>query len=40
MGNGSDELKELAKQKGEGNYYIGKHVDENGIIEILDYFLK
>jgi len=40
MENGSNELKELAKQKGQGNFIIGGHVDENGIIEILDYFVK
>jgi hydroxymethylpyrimidine pyrophosphatase-like HAD family hydrolase len=40
MANGSDELKELVKQKGQGNYIIGGHVDENGVIEILDFFLE
>ncbi|MCL2037745.1 Cof-type HAD-IIB family hydrolase [Candidatus Saccharibacteria bacterium] len=40
MENGSNELKELVKQKGQSNYMIGGHVDENGIIEILDYFVK
>jgi HAD superfamily hydrolase (TIGR01484 family) len=39
MANGSDELKELVKQKGQNNFIIGGHVDENGVIEILDYFL-
>lgn len=40
MGNASKELKELVKTKGEGNHYIGGHVDNNGIIDILDYFVK
>jgi len=40
MANASDDLKELAKQKGEGNYLIGGHVDENGIIGILENFIK
>jgi len=40
MANGSKELKELVKQKGQGNFIIGGHVDENGIIGILDYFVK
>jgi hydroxymethylpyrimidine pyrophosphatase-like HAD family hydrolase len=38
--NGQDALKELAKTKGEGNYFIGPSVDENGIINILDHFLQ
>lgn len=40
MGNASEKLKELVMTKGEESYYIGKDVDENGIIEILDYFDK
>lgn len=32
------ELKNLAKTKGEGNYYFGSSVDNNGFLEILDYF--
>jgi len=40
MGNAKDELKELVKSKGEGNYYIGPSVNENGIIKILDFFIK
>lgn len=39
MGNASDELKQLVKSKGEKFYYIGPGVNENGIIEILDFFL-
>jgi len=36
MGNASEELKELVKTKG-GNFgFIGGHVDENGILEILN----
>jgi hydroxymethylpyrimidine pyrophosphatase-like HAD family hydrolase len=37
MGNASDELKELIAVKGKQSF-VGKHVDENGIIDILDYF--
>lgn len=36
--NGSNELKDLIKTKGEGKYYIGKSVDENGILDVFDYF--
>ncbi len=39
MGNASEDLKEKVKTKGEGKFYIGPGVDENGIIEILKYFL-
>ena len=38
MGNASEKLKELVKTKGKGHFYIGGNVDENGIIEILNYF--
>ncbi len=37
MGNASEELKELVMTKGE-NSFIGKSVDENGILGILDHF--
>lgn len=37
MGNASDELKELVASKGKRSF-VGKHVDVNGIIDILDYF--
>lgn len=40
MGNATSELKELVKSKGEGRYTIGGHVDENGIIEILDWYVS
>ncbi|HUQ85672.1 MAG TPA: HAD hydrolase family protein [Candidatus Limnocylindrales bacterium] len=36
--NGSRELKDLIKQKGENKYFIGKSVDENGILDILSHF--
>lgn len=36
--NGSKEIKELIKTKGEGKYFIGKSVDENGILDILNNF--
>lgn len=38
--NAKDELKELVKTKGEEKYFIGKSVDENGILDILNYFIK
>lgn len=37
--NGSKELKELIKTKGEGNYLIALHVDENGLLEVFSYFI-
>ncbi|MBQ9659045.1 MAG: HAD-IIB family hydrolase [Clostridia bacterium] len=40
MGNASKELKKLVVEKKEGHYYIGNSVDENGIIEILNFFIK
>ena len=40
MGNASNELKELVKSKGEDKFMIGKSVDENGIIDILDWYLQ
>ena len=39
MGNASEELKRLVATKEEGHHYIGNSVDENGIIEILNYFI-
>jgi HAD superfamily hydrolase (TIGR01484 family) len=39
LANGTDELKELIKRKEEGKYFVSKgSVDENGILEILNYF--
>lgn len=38
MGNASNQLKDLVKTKSGGHFYIGRNVDENGIIGILDYF--
>lgn len=38
MGNASDKLKELVKTKENEHFYIGGDVDNNGIIEILEYF--
>lgn len=40
MENASQELKDLVATKGDNYYHIGGHVDENGILEILDFFLK
>ncbi len=40
MGNASEKLKELVQTKQEGHFFVGGDVDENGIIEILDYFEK
>lgn len=37
MGNASDELKKAVATKGEHSY-IGRSVDENGILDILDHF--
>jgi len=39
VGDESTELKELAKTKGEGNYYFGSSVDTNGFLEILHHFI-
>jgi len=36
--NGTEELKELVRSKGEGKSYIGPSVDENGILDILSHF--
>ncbi|MGI8419826.1 MAG: HAD-IIB family hydrolase [Candidatus Levyibacteriota bacterium] len=39
LANGTDELKELIRSKGEGKYFVSHgSVDENGILEILKYF--
>lgn len=38
VGDESQELKSLAKSKGEGKYFIGSSVDENAFLEIVDYF--
>ncbi len=38
MGNASEELKKLVKSKGEKHSFVGKSVDENGILDIFDYF--
>ncbi len=40
LDNGSNEIKKLIESKGEGNYFIGKSVDQNGILEILQYFFS
>ncbi len=37
MGNASDELKQLVATKGDRSF-VGKTVDENGILDIFDYF--
>ncbi len=39
MENADYTIKELVKTKGEGNYLVAPHVDQNGIFEILKYFL-
>lgn len=36
MGNSDDKLKELAKT--DANAYIGKHVDEDGLLDIFEHF--
>lgn len=39
LANGTEELKENLKFKGEGKYFVSKgSVDENGILEIIKYF--
>lgn len=38
VGDESQDLKDMVKTKGEGKYFIGKSVDENGFLDILDYF--
>lgn len=38
VGNTSRELKDLAVTKGEGNYFFGSSVDDDGFIQILEYF--
>jgi hypothetical protein len=37
MGNANDDLKKLVLSKGK-NGYVGKHVNENGILDIFEYF--
>jgi HAD superfamily hydrolase (TIGR01484 family) len=38
LSNGTDELKELVQLKGNQGFIGNKSVDENGVIEIFDYF--
>lgn len=38
MGNANDKLKALVKTKGEGNYCIAPHVDDNGLLDVFKYF--
>lgn len=38
MGNASEDLKHIAATKGEGNYYIGPSVNENGLLAIFEHF--
>lgn len=40
LDNATNELKQLVLSKGKEHAHIGKHVDEHGILDILDYFLK
>ena len=40
MGNATDELKKLVKTKGDGKYIVGGHVDDNGILDILDWYIN
>ncbi len=40
MEDGSEELKKLVDSKGEGRYFIAPSVDEDGILKVLDHFLK
>lgn len=36
--NGDDKIKELVKTKGEENYFIAPHVNDNGMLDILKHF--
>ncbi len=38
MGNASGELKKLVLSKGKEYSYIGKNVDENGVLDVFNYF--
>ena len=38
MGNASEELKKLVLSKGDKHSFIGKSVDQNGILDIFNYF--
>ena len=40
MGNATDELKELVATKPPGHYMVGDHVDNNGLVAILDWYLQ
>ncbi len=40
MGNASKELKDLVTTKGPDRSFVGGHVDENGILAILDHFFS
>ena len=39
MGNSGEDFKELVRSKGGANGYVGGHVDENGLMGILEHFL-
>lgn len=39
LANGDNEIKQLVKTKGEGNYFIAPSVDDNGFLEIAAHFL-
>jgi HAD superfamily hydrolase (TIGR01484 family) len=38
MGNATTELKDLIKEKGDGRFIVGGRVDENGILDILNWY--
>ena len=38
VGDADQEFKRNVMSKGEGNYFLGKSVDEDGFLQILDYF--
>lgn len=40
MGNSSQEFIDKVKTKLENRYFIGKHVDENGVLDIIEHFDK
>ncbi len=38
LDNGDSNIKKLVKTKGSGNFLIARHIDKNGIFDILKYF--
>lgn len=38
LANGDNRIKELVREKGEGNYFIAPHINDNGMLDILKHF--